>query len=52
MRVLALPSTGVAACLIPIAAYAVYVDGNKLQELLGVAAKAERGKSKGVGDLY
>ena len=52
MRVLTLLCAGMAACLMPIAAHATYVDGNKLQKLLGVAAKAERGKSKGVGEVY
>jgi hypothetical protein len=52
MRVPALLCVGLAAFLISAAAHASYVDGNKLQELLGVAAKAERGKSKGVKDAY
>lgn len=52
MRTLALLCAGIAACLIPIASHATYVDGNKLRELLGVASKAERGKSKGVKDVY
>ena len=52
VRVLTLLCGGVAACLIAVAADASYVDGNKLKELLDVAAKAQRGKSKGVKDAY
>lgn len=43
---------GVGACVIAMAAHASYIDGNKLHELLGVAARAEAGKSKGVEDVY
>lgn len=52
MRILASLCAGIAACVIPIAGLASYVDGNKLHELLGVAAEAERGNSKGVEDAY
>lgn len=44
--------SGLAACAIAMAAHASYIDGNKLHELLAVAARAEQGKSKGVEDVY
>lgn len=52
MRVLTLLCGGVAAFLIAMPAHASYMDGNKLQELLAVAARAEQGKSKAVNDVY
>jgi Rap1a immunity proteins len=52
MRLLTLLCTGAMACAIAMGAQASYMDGNKLRDLLDVAARAEGGKSKGVEDLY
>jgi hypothetical protein len=52
VRVVTLLCGGVAAFAIAMASHASYVDGNKLKQLLDVAGKAERGKSKGVKEAY
>ena len=52
MRPVTFLCVALSACLIPIAGHASYVDGNKLRDLLVVAAEAERGKSRGAEDAY